>query len=240
MFNVNAPPSLSEAAATESAMRNADLIEAQTHLSAGATPPQTSRPTPVQEHETRYVSQERIRAARHDRALERACVVLRDARLDSSTQDLVAALLARLPDQLSTDECDLIRLHGDHMAVIYRVERAQNDVGHSQLPRKRRTHSGTGRNVRLESVELQPGQSPLDVLRSSGSTNRIYVFVRGSAAAEPLGILSIAMGARDRMSADDRAFLDALAGVLSAELERPAPGLTEWLSAERDGHRTRL
>lgn len=207
-------------------MQDADLVKPENQLVSGdATEPRHS--IPVRKRETQYGGQERARAIRRERAIERAGIVLRNALSDTSTSDLLAAVLARLPEHLGTDECDLIRLEGDHSAVLYRIERTQNDDDSRQSRSNRRKLNDSKGGVQIESVHLQSGQTPLNVLRGVGLTDRIYVFVRGSAALEPLGILAIATPARCHMSADDRAFLDALADLLSHELERETRPLTD-------------
>jgi hypothetical protein len=164
---------------------------------------------------------EQERQARRSRARERAERLL-DAALESPAggHDALADVVRRVADALGVERCELLGFAGDRGAVLYRVRHDTTRRGGARVD-----EPGSGREgmvpdrVWVEAVQLVPKRSPFDLLRGDGTFERVYVFIAG-AGREPFGILSVQSSVTRHLTVDERAFLDAVADLLSAAAAR--------------------
>lgn len=165
---------------------------------------------------------------RQARALEQADQLIQSvcaSRSDCHTS--LADVARRAAALLAVARCDILLMDGERRAVRYQMNASARAT--PSIRRHPQATAASSPTVTVQAMAIKLACSPLELLRSDGPVNRIYVFMNAADAPRPIGILCVQSAADDRLAIDDRALLDALADRLGAALVSGA--FTGWREA---------
>ena len=158
----------------------------------------------------RVADRKQEREDRRVRARLQAELLLREALASHAPGGVsLAAVPELVAKRLNVERCDLLQLAvppvGVCTGVLYRV---------------RHTRTAGNAAVRIETVQISTNGSPFDVLRAEGAVDRLHVLIRSIDRGDSLGILSVQNPATRRLSAEERAFLEAVGDLVALAIDR--------------------
>lgn len=189
------------------------LVELRVSASSAPRAQGTRRLDRLREREAER--QERLSSAQ-----ERAAVLLRTVAPLTGYQAMlaIASLLIR---HLRVERCDILLFAAEEQAVILGAAFEGTDAGRGDI----KAEDGPGdlaaaSLVRFDLVHLLDSRAAVDALRVAGTNDRIHVFIHSPRRRTQLGILSLQGVASLNLSANERAFVDAIADAIGAALDR--------------------
>jgi hypothetical protein len=189
-----------------------------------ATPPiePPGAPLPGARRLKRFSDREIERDERRLEARRRAGELLKTA-IAGGVDPKLAAVAALVVRSLNVEHCDILQFASDPWVVVARAAWANGNA-----PSPRRPESPASdlpvetTDARVELIQLSGRTAPLDVLRTEGAVDRIHVFIFSQRQPTPLGILTVQSSTSLRLSVEDRAFLDALGGLIGTAIDSHA------------------
>ncbi len=166
-----------------------------------------------------------LEAQRDERRLQarREAAELLQAAIAGSVDPKLAAVAALVVRRLNVEHCDILQFASDPWVV---VARARWTDGNAPSPREADGADSALQvattDARVELIQLSDHKAALDVLRTEGAVDRVHVFIFSPQQPTPLGILTVQSSTTLRLSIDERAFLDALGGVIGTAIESHA------------------
>jgi hypothetical protein len=189
-----------------------------------ATPPiePPGAPLPGERRLKRFSDREVQRDERRLEARRRAGELLKTA-IAGGVDPKLAAVAALVVRSLNVEHCDILQFASDPWVVVARA--AWSD-GSAPSPRGPESAASDLRvattDARVELIELSDRTKPLDALRTEGTIDRVHVFIFSQQQPTPLGILTVQSSTSLRLSIDERAFLDALGGLIGTAIDSHA------------------
>lgn len=202
------------------------FVGADSAVGAGAlaTPPiePPGAPLPGALRLKRLSDREIERDERRLEARRRAGELLKTA-IAGGVDPKLAAVAALVVRSLNVEHCDILQFASDPWVV---VARAAWTNGSAPSPRGPKSPASAVRvattDARFELVQLSDRTAPLDVLRTEGAVERVHVFIFSQQQPTPLGILTVQSSTGLRLSIEERAFLDALGGLIGTAIDSHA------------------
>lgn len=186
-----------------------------------ATPPiePLGAPLPGARRLKRFSDREIERDERRLEARRRAGELLKTA-IAGGVDPKLAAVAALVARSLNVEHCDILQFASDPWVVVARA--AWTD-GNAPSPRGPESPPSDLRvattDARVELIQLSDPAAPLDALRTEGAVDRVYVFIFSQQQPTPLGILTVQSSTSLRLSSEERAFLDALGGLIGTAVD---------------------
>jgi len=168
----------------------------------------------------------RLEAYRHAADLLQAASAVRADPVLTSVATLVARTL--------NVDCDILLFASGRSVVVMRAAwtngNAPSRLGHESAGSDSQAPTT---NARVELVELTDRRSPLDVLRTESTIDRMHVFISSSRQSTPLGILTVQSSTALGLSGEERAFLDALGELIGMAIDSRRLPTGEELRTQR-------
>jgi hypothetical protein len=198
--------------------------DSATGAGALATPPiePPGAPLPGARRLKRFSDREVQRDERRLEAHRKAGELLQTA-IAGGVDPKLAAVAALVVRSLNVEHCDILQFASDPWVVVASAEwtagNAPSQRGPESADSDRRAATT---DARVELIQLSERTAPLDVLRREGTVDRVHVFIFSQRQPTPLGILTVQSSTSLRLSIEERAFLDALGGLIGTAIDSHA------------------
>jgi hypothetical protein len=166
-----------------------------------------------------------LEAQREERLLNahRKAAELLQAAIAARVDPKLAAVAALVVRRLNVEHCDILQFASDRWVVVVRAEWTDGNAPSPHEPESADSDSRVATtDARVEVVQLADRTTPLDVLRTEGTVDRMHVFIPSQQQPTPLGILTVQSSTSLGLSSDKRAFLDALGKLIGTAIDSHA------------------